>query len=122
MFICLLNAILSGYFEDATASKFPYIGQNAYTTPVYALRNFFTYFVLFNTMIPISLWVTLELVKVGQAKFMEWDDEMKTEYKTDMGHKETGCKAKTSNLNEELGRVRRRNEIVLQIGFDLQWY
>ena len=52
-------------------------------------------------MIPISLWVTLELVKVGQAKFMEWDQEMIY----DLGNGPEGMKSKTSNLNEELGRV-----------------
>jgi magnesium-transporting ATPase (P-type) len=52
-------------------------------------------------MIPISLWVTLELVKVGQAKFMEWDLEMTQEF----ANGPEGMKAKTSNLNEELGRV-----------------
>jgi magnesium-transporting ATPase (P-type) len=64
MFLCLFNAILSGFFENAKAADMFYLGVNSYSTPVYGLRNFFTYFVLFNTMIPISLWVTLELVKV----------------------------------------------------------
>lgn len=102
MFICLLNAVLSGFFEDTEAKDMFYLGVNQYSTPVYGLRNFFTYFVLFNTMIPISLWVTLELVKVGQAKFMEWDEQMALN-KDDITS--TGAKAKTSNLNEELGRV-----------------
>lgn len=100
--ICLACAIASGFFEDSVGSTIPYLGESGYSVPVYGLRNFFTYFVLFNTMIPISLWVTLELIRVGQAKFMEWDENMR-------GHADgidsTGCKAKTSNLNEDLGRI-----------------
>lgn len=100
--VCLACAIASGFFEDSEGSKMPYLGHNPYAVPVYGLRNFFTYFVLFNTMIPISLWVTLELMRVGQAKFMEWDGEMASI--TD-GIEGSGCKAKTSNLNEDLGRI-----------------
>jgi magnesium-transporting ATPase (P-type) len=109
MLVCLINAILSGFWEDKYASKMWYLGDNDLDTPVYALRNFFTYFVLFNTMIPISLWVTLELVKVGQAKFMEYDEEMSVSKQLNVQKEkditETHMSAKTSNLNEDLGRI-----------------
>lgn len=36
----------------------------------YAVKNFGTWFILLSNFVPISLWVTLELVKAGQAKFM----------------------------------------------------
>lgn len=101
LLICLACAIGSGLFEVSNGQKAYYLGHNEYTIPVYALRNFFTYFVLYNTMIPISLWVTLELIRVGQAKFMEWDELMGA----DGGENESACKAKTSNLNEDLGRI-----------------
>lgn len=101
LLICLACAIGSGLFEVSTGQSAYYLGDNPYTVPVYALRNFFTYFVLYNTMIPISLWVTLELVRVGQAKFMEWDALMGADGSSDEG----SCKAKTSNLNEDLGRI-----------------
>ena len=38
---------------------------------------------------------------MGQAKFMEWDELMGADGKAN----ETACKAKTSNLNEDLGRI-----------------
>ena len=31
------------------------------------LLSFFTYFILFNNLVPISLYVSLEFVKVGSA-------------------------------------------------------
>lgn len=101
LMICLACAIGSGLFDAGTGTPSYYLGTNIYTIPVYSLRNFFTYFVLFNTMIPISLWVTLEIVRVGQAKFMEWDELMGA----DETAEEQSVKAKTSNLNEDLGRI-----------------
>ncbi len=103
LLICLACAIASGFFEQSSGDKAYYLGGNEYTIPVYGLRNFFTYFILFNTMIPISLWVTLELVRVGQAKFMEWDELMGAN--SEPGSEDNACKAKTSNLNEDLGRI-----------------
>jgi len=41
---------------------------------LYAFLKFLTYFVLYNTMIPISLIVTMEIVKACQGKFIEFDD------------------------------------------------
>lgn len=38
-----------------------------------AILNFFTYFLLLNTMLPISLIVTMEVVKGFQALLMIWD-------------------------------------------------
>ena len=56
--------------------------------------------VLLNALIPISLYVTLELVKVAQCAFVAWDEEMRDA--------ETGrrCGVRTTSLNEELGQVR----------------
>ena len=42
---------------------------------VESVLSFFTYLLLLNTMIPIYLIVTLEIVKVGQGLFMMADTE-----------------------------------------------
>uniref|UniRef100_A0A672UBM9 Phospholipid-transporting ATPase n=1 Tax=Strigops habroptila TaxID=2489341 RepID=A0A672UBM9_STRHB len=62
--------------------------------------NFLTFIILFNNLIPISLLVTLEVVKFVQAYFINWDIDMHYE-PTD-----TAAMARTSNLNEELGQVK----------------
>lgn len=62
--------------------------------------NFLTFIILFNNLIPISLLVTLEVVKFIQAYFINWDMDMHYE-PTD-----TSAMARTSNLNEELGQVK----------------
>ena len=61
--------------------------------------TFFTYFLLLNTLIPISLIVTLEIVKIIQGFFISWDVEMYSKIR----HK--FAKAKTVSINEELGNV-----------------
>ncbi|KAJ7357638.1 Phospholipid-transporting ATPase IA [Desmophyllum pertusum] len=62
--------------------------------------TFLTFIILYNNLIPISLTVTLEVVKFIQAIFINLDVDMYYE-PTD-----TPAMARTSNLNEELGQVR----------------
>ncbi|KAF9436520.1 hypothetical protein BGZ76_003704 [Entomortierella beljakovae] len=59
----------------------------------------FGYIVLFNTMIPISLYVTMELVKLLQAYFIHHDMEMYDPVS------DTPAEARTTVINEELGQV-----------------
>lgn len=63
------------------------------------LLGFVTFFLLFNNLVPISLYVSLEFVKVFQARLIESDIGMYYE-KNNMP-----AVAKTSSLNEELGQV-----------------
>lgn len=61
--------------------------------------NLLTFMILFNNLIPISLQVTLEVVRFVQATFINMDIEM---YHAET---DTPAMARTSNLNEELGIV-----------------
>eukprot|EP00003_Mantamonas_plastica_P029366 TRINITY_DN6933_c0_g1_i2.p1 TRINITY_DN6933_c0_g1~~TRINITY_DN6933_c0_g1_i2.p1 ORF type:complete len:1034 (-),score=367.37 TRINITY_DN6933_c0_g1_i2:110-3211(-) len=127
MFCCLVAAVFSGFFQDTEVRNMTYIGGLELEPVQFGIRNFFTYFILFNTMIPISLMVTLELVRLAQVKFMEMDTEMTTEFQKGeapmivqkssklrkLGGKKKATSdkqivhmtAKTSNLNEELGQI-----------------
>ncbi|GKB34408.1 probable phospholipid-transporting ATPase 4, partial [Tanacetum coccineum] len=58
-----------------------------------------TALILYGYLIPISLYVSIELVKVLQAVFINQDIHM---YDEETG---TPAQARTSNLNEELGMV-----------------
>lgn len=64
-----------------------------------AFLHFFTGLMLYGYLIPISLYVSIEMVKVLQSIFINQD--------MDMYHEETNrpARARTSNLNEELGQV-----------------
>lgn len=66
------------------------------------IYRFLSYFILLSYLIPISLFVTIELCKVAQARFMLWDEHM-FEF---MHGKWYGCIPNTSNLNEQLSQVR----------------
>lgn len=63
------------------------------------LQDYFSFLILFNYLIPISLYVTIELNKFIGSFFMEWDLDM-YDPETDQP-----CVVNTSDLNEELGQV-----------------
>lgn len=64
------------------------------------ILSFITFIILYNNLVPISLQVTLEIIRLIQAHFINSDLEMYDE-ETD-----TRAMARTSNLNEELGAIR----------------
>ncbi|MED6135997.1 putative phospholipid-transporting ATPase 4 [Stylosanthes scabra] len=63
------------------------------------LSHLVTALILYGYLIPISLYVSIEIVKVLQASFINKDIHM---YDEETG---TAADARTSNLNEELGQV-----------------
>ncbi|KAL9647568.1 hypothetical protein ABK040_006924 [Willaertia magna] len=63
-----------------------------------------TFFILYNGCIPISLYVTLETVKVIQARVFI-DSDLKMCYYDKSVDLHIPAAAKTSSLNEELGQV-----------------
>lgn len=67
--------------------------------PAAAIYHFLSSLMLFNYFIPISLYVSLEIVKILQSMFINRD--------IDMYYEEANkpARARTSNLNEELGQV-----------------
>ena len=66
--------------------------------------QFLTFFILYNNLIPISLQVTLELIKFIQAAYMNWDEAM--HYKDPSMGIDSYALARTSNINEELGQIK----------------
>lgn len=63
------------------------------------LTEFLSFLILFNYLIPISLYVTTEMHKFLGSLFLEWDLDL---YDVEMNQR---CLVNTSNLNEELGQV-----------------
>lgn len=59
-----------------------------------------SFIILFNTMIPLALYVSMEIIKLSQMIMLQWD--------VDLYHEEsnTPCEARTATINEELGQVR----------------
>ena len=72
-----------------------------------AVLGFFTHILIFTNFIPISLLVTIDMVKLGQAKMLEFDLDMYHEIKDHSGEvAEIPLSVKRSDLNEELGQVK----------------
>lgn len=75
------------------------------------------FLVLYNFIIPISLYVTVEMQKFLGSFFIGWD--------LDLYHEESDQKAQvnTSDLNEELGQVwvRRAGAHPVQSSFIQSW-
>ncbi|XP_073147923.1 putative phospholipid-transporting ATPase 9 [Henckelia pumila] len=67
--------------------------------PAAATYHFLTAMLLYSYLIPISLYVSIEIVKVLQSIFINQDVNMYYEETDKPAH------ARTSNLNEELGQV-----------------
>ncbi|KAM6227186.1 phospholipid-transporting ATPase IC isoform 2-T8 [Spheniscus humboldti] len=80
---------LSWYLYDAQDFIPPYRG----------FLNFWGYIIVLNTMVPISLYVSVEVIRLGQSYFINWDLQM---YHAE---KDTAAKARTTTLNEQLGQI-----------------
>ncbi|XP_008243138.1 PREDICTED: putative phospholipid-transporting ATPase 9 [Prunus mume] len=72
---------------------------DAKKAPYAAVYHFLTALMLYSYFIPISLYVSIEIVKVLQSIFINRDIHMYYEEADKPAH------ARTSNLNEELGQV-----------------
>ena len=55
--------------------------------------------IIINAMIPVSLYVTLEVVRVFQAGFIAWDSKM---YDIET---QQGCVPRTTNISDDLGQI-----------------
>ncbi|XP_066589632.1 probable phospholipid-transporting ATPase IA isoform X4 [Prorops nasuta] len=98
LLLCLLSAIFNVVWTNAKKKGLWYLGLEEEMTKNFAF-NLLTFIILFNNLIPISLQVTLEVVRFIQATFINMDIEM---YHAET---DTPAMARTSNLNEELGMV-----------------
>ena len=91
--------ISSSMLSNEESHSNTWVDYLPFSLSVDSLLSFFTYLLLLNTMIPISLIITLELVKIVQGLFIGVDAE---------SYSFTRKKFITTNsvsLNEELGMV-----------------
>ncbi|XP_051154050.1 probable phospholipid-transporting ATPase IA isoform X2 [Leptopilina boulardi] len=98
LFLCLISAVFNFLWMNANENGLWYLGSKEDISRNFAI-NLLTFIILFNNLIPISLQVTLEVVRFVQATFINMDIEM---YHAES---DTPAMARTSNLNEELGMV-----------------
>mmetsp|Transcript_30701 Transcript_30701/g.77025 ORF Transcript_30701/g.77025 Transcript_30701/m.77025 type:complete len:1146 (-) Transcript_30701:11-3448(-) len=98
--MCLLSAILGAVWDDTSGKDHTYIDlPSGDSVVVVIIQRFFTFLILYNNMIPISLYVSIEMVRIMQAYFLN-EDRLMYDPAT-----ESRMIPRTSNLNEELGQV-----------------
>jgi len=106
--ILVALALISAGFNELMQSNgndiISYVGEPTGTAGLGFGWQFLTFFILYNNLIPISLQVTLEMVKVVQASFIN-NDETMHHVDENLGV-DTYALARTSNLNEELGQIK----------------
>lgn len=71
-----------------------------YGIPLEILFSFLSSIIVFQIMIPISLYITMELVRLGQTFFMVEDKHM---FDRSSG---SGFQCRSLNINEDLGQIR----------------
>ncbi|KAL3536617.1 hypothetical protein ACH5RR_005078 [Cinchona calisaya] len=71
-----------------------------YGIPMEAFFSFLSSIIVFQIMIPISLYITMELVRLGQSYFMIGDRHM---YDNSTGSR---FQCRSLNINEDLGQIR----------------
>eukprot|EP00729_Bicosta_minor_P009909 gene9909-21242_t len=67
--------------------------------PLLAGLHFFSYIIVMNTMIPISLYICVDLIRIAQSQMIDFDLKM---IDPATG---TPAVARTQSLNEELGQI-----------------
>ena len=97
--LCLTCAILYGYWARDVYKDSEYLGDRRYSALIEGFLTYFTYFLLLNTMLPISLIISLELLKLAQGFFMQQDVNLYSHIR------DRPCKVSSFSLNEELGMV-----------------
>ncbi|OMJ08248.1 putative phospholipid-transporting ATPase DRS2 [Smittium culicis] len=101
--ILLVLAVFSAsgnyIFLRNKSSKLDYLYIPSSVSVVQFVKNILTFIILYNNLIPISLMVTMEIVKFWQAQLINSD--------LDMFDEKTGTPAlaRSSSLVEELGQV-----------------
>ena len=94
--LCSINHHFHYYKHQKFYDNFILMENNPNTE---SFINFFTYFLLLNTMIPISLIVSTEIIKLIQGIFMTWDILLYSKWR------HCFCGAKSVSIIEELGNV-----------------
>jgi phospholipid-translocating ATPase len=66
---------------------------------VIAILVFFSYAIVLNTVVPISLYVSVEVIRFCHSLWINWDEKMYYPLN------DTPARTRTTTLNEELGQI-----------------
>jgi magnesium-transporting ATPase (P-type) len=100
--VCSVSTVWSFIWVDDNreASYMPFLRDQSFGK---TLLNWLTYLILYNNLVPISLYVSLELVKVQMGSLASRDPKM---YRNDPLCDHMPTKVNTSDLPEDLGMIK----------------
>jgi phospholipid-transporting ATPase len=101
--LCGIGAIGMGvWLNEHDIARLPYFGAGGeyHGKAGEALLNFFSLIILLQILVPISLYISMELVRLFQALLMQQDLQLYHE-PTD-----ARLKCRALNINEDLGQIR----------------
>ncbi|KAG4306223.1 hypothetical protein PORY_000211 [Pneumocystis oryctolagi] len=99
--ICFISSVISGisWKNKETSAKFFEFGSLGGKPSLDSIITFVTCLILFQNLVPISLYISIEIVKTAQAFFIYSDIEMyydKIDYP---------CTPKNWNISDDLGQI-----------------
>uniref|UniRef100_A0A914E2E4 Phospholipid-transporting ATPase n=2 Tax=Acrobeloides nanus TaxID=290746 RepID=A0A914E2E4_9BILA len=108
--MCLICTVLCGIWELVTGQHFTeYLEWDRSIVPsgdnsnaqiaIISFLMFFSYIILLNTVVPISLYVSVEVLRFIHSMWINFDTEMY------YAKNDVSSRARTTTLNEELGQV-----------------
>ncbi|XP_072216080.1 phospholipid-transporting ATPase FetA-like [Excalfactoria chinensis] len=101
--MCLILAIGNGIWESHKGYNFQvYLpwAEDVTSAPFSAFLMFWSYVIILNTVVPISLYVSVEIIRLGNSFYIDWDRKMYYPLN------DTPAQARTTTLNEELGQIK----------------
>ncbi|KAK3538706.1 hypothetical protein QTP86_014156 [Hemibagrus guttatus] len=98
--MCVILAVGHGIWEHYEASYTTHIPRVENAGAAFsAFLTFWSYIIILNTVVPISLYVSMEVIRLGNSYYINWDRLMYHE------RSDTPAEARTTTLNEELGQI-----------------
>ncbi|XP_013857953.1 phospholipid-transporting ATPase ID [Austrofundulus limnaeus] len=100
--LCSLMAIGHSLWENKDGSIFAVFlpRVEGVDVPLSSFYSFWSYVIVLNTLVPISLYVSVEMIRLGNSFYINWDRKMY------YPKNDTPAQARTTTLNEELGQIK----------------
>ncbi|CDQ76982.1 unnamed protein product [Oncorhynchus mykiss] len=102
LLVALLLAVGSGVFQGRVSSQIEVLSAlTRGNSPIYtAFLTYWSYVILLGPAMPMSLYITFEMIHVLHSLFIGWDVEMRGGVERSIH-----AQARNTSLNEELGQV-----------------
>uniref|UniRef100_A0A3P8S2G8 Phospholipid-transporting ATPase n=1 Tax=Amphiprion percula TaxID=161767 RepID=A0A3P8S2G8_AMPPE len=100
--MCTILAIGNAIWEVKEGSVFTAFlpRENGIDASLSSFLTFWSYVIVLNTVVPISLYVSVEIIRLGNSFYIDWDRKMY------YPKSDTPAQARTTTLNEELGQIK----------------